>query len=92
MGARSVPGFFRLFMVPGMDHCRGGAGPGRFDALSAVMAWRERGEAPDRLIASGPAASGPRSRPLCPHPQIARWSGTGSSDDAANFQCVAPRR
>jgi feruloyl esterase len=93
MGARNVPGFYRLFMVPGMDHCRGGAGPGRFDALGAVMAWREHGQAPDRLIASGSIfGGGQRSRPLCPYPQVARHSGTGSTDDAANFQCVAPRR
>lgn len=90
MGARNVPSFFRLFMAPGVDHCRGGVGPDRFDALAAVMAWRERGQAPDRLIAA--TASGNRTRPLCPHPQVARWSGTGSSDDAASFRCVAPRR
>ena len=90
MGARRVPGFFRLFMAPGVDHCRGGVGPDRFDALTAVMAWRERGQAPDRLIAA--TANGNRTRPLCPHPRVARYSGTGSSDDAANFQCVTPRR
>ena len=90
MGAANVSGFYRLFMVPGMDHCRGGAGPDRFDALTAVMAWRERGQAPERLLAS--TANGARSRPLCPYPQVARYSGTGSSDDAAAFQCVAPRR
>lgn len=90
MGARNVPSFFRLFMAPGVDHCRGGAGPDRFDALTAVMAWRERGQAPDRLIAA--TAGGNRTRPLCPHPQVARYSGTGSTDEAANFQCVAPRR
>jgi len=90
MGAARVPGFFRLFMAPGVDHCRGGAGPDRFDALSAVMAWRERGQAPDRLIAG--TASGNRTRPLCPHPQVARYSGTGSTDEAASFRCVAPRR
>jgi len=93
MGARNVAGFFRLFMAPGVDHCRGGAGPDRFEALEAVMAWRERGVAPDRLIASGgTAARGPRTRPLCPHPRVARYTGTGSSDDAANFRCVAPGR
>ncbi len=90
MGARAVPGFYRLFMVPGMDHCRGGAGPDRFDALAAVMAWREHGQAPDRMVAA--SANGARSRPLCPWPQVARYSGTGSSDEAASFQCVAPRR
>jgi feruloyl esterase len=31
-----------------------------------------------------------RTRPLCPYPQVARWSGTGSTDDAANFACVRP--
>ncbi len=87
MGAADVSRFYRLFMVPGMDHCRGGPGTDQFDALSAVMAWRERGQAPDRILASGHG----RTRPLCPHPQVARYSGTGSSDDAANFRCAAPR-
>jgi feruloyl esterase len=27
---------------------------------------------------------------LCPYPQVARYKGTGSIDDAANFACVAP--
>jgi feruloyl esterase len=31
-----------------------------------------------------------RTRPLCPYPQVARHSGKGSIDDAANFSCVAP--
>jgi feruloyl esterase len=90
MGAQSVPGFYRLFMAPGVDHCRGGAGPDRFDALGAVMAWREHGQAPERLIAS--AANGARTRPLCPYPQVARYSGAGSTDDAASFQCIAQGR
>jgi feruloyl esterase len=31
-----------------------------------------------------------RTRPLCPHPQVARYNGTGSIDDQANFTCAAP--
>jgi feruloyl esterase len=31
-----------------------------------------------------------RTRPLCPYPQVAKYKGTGSIDDAANFACVAP--
>ena len=31
-----------------------------------------------------------RTRPLCPYPRVARYSGQGSSDDAKNFRCVAP--
>lgn len=81
--------FFRLFMVPGMGHCRGGSGPDRFDGLTALERWVEAADAPDRIIASkledGEVV---RTRPLCPYPQVARWNGTGSTDDAANFACV----
>jgi hypothetical protein len=31
-----------------------------------------------------------RTRPLCPYPQVARYTGTGSIDDAANFVCRQP--
>lgn len=83
--------FFRLFMVPGMGHCRGGPGPDRFDALTALEQWVEQEAAPERIVASkledGEVV---RTRPLCPYPQVARWSGTGSTDDAANFACVMP--
>ena len=83
--------FFRLFMAPGMGHCRGGPGPDRFDALAALEAWVEEGRAPERIVASkvedGEVV---RTRPLCPYPQVARWSGAGSTDDAANFRCVTP--
>lgn len=81
----------RLFMAPGMAHCGGGDGPDTFDRVGAILAWVENGTTPDRLIASK-ATGGQvtRTRPLCPYPQVARWSGTGSGDDAANFRCVAP--
>ncbi|MBQ03042.1 MAG: tannase/feruloyl esterase family alpha/beta hydrolase [Acidobacteria bacterium] len=86
-----VQEFFRLFMVPGMGHCRGGPGPDRFDALTALEQWVEDEVAPEQLVASkledGEVV---RTRPLCPYPQVARWSGTGSTDDAANFACVLP--
>lgn len=92
--ARMGPGtdsFYRLFMAPGVEHCGGGAGPGRFDLLGALIAWREQGHAPESLVASGALpGGGTRTRLLCPHPQVARYSGTGSSDDAANYRCVAP--
>ena len=83
--------FARLFMVPGMAHCGGGAGPDRNDAVTAVIDWVEKGKAPDQLIAAK-VANGEtvRTRPLCPYPQVARYSGRGSIDDAASFSCVAP--
>jgi len=84
--------FARLFMVPGMAHCAGGLGPDRNDAVTAVIDWVEKGKAPDQLIASK-VTNGQvvRTRPLCPYPQVARYKGQGSIDDAANFSCVAPR-
>jgi hypothetical protein len=35
--------------------------------------------------------SGALTRPLCPHPQVAQWTGKGSTNDAANFVCASPR-
>ena len=85
--------FFRLFMVPGMAHCAGGVGPDRNDAVTAVIDWVEKGKAPDSLLASK-VTSGQvvRTRPLCPYPQVARYKGQGSIDEAASFSCVAPGR
>ncbi len=84
--------FVRLFMVPGMAHCAGGVGPDRNDAVTAVIDWVEKGKAPDQLIASKVTNNQVvRTRPLCPYPQVARYKGQGSIDDAANFSCVAPR-
>jgi feruloyl esterase len=80
--------FFRLFMAPGMGHCRGGAGPNTFDALTALERWVEEGIAPDKIIASHVTGGGvDRTRPLCPYPAVAWYTGSGSIDDAANFVC-----
>jgi len=80
--------FMRLFMVPGMAHCAGGIGPDQYDAVTAVIDWVETGKAPDALVAKKIVdGSVTRSRPLCPYPQVARYDGDGSIDDAANFVC-----
>ncbi len=90
-GGERTRDFFRFFVAPGMGHCSGGPGPDQFDTLGAVEQWVEHGVAPDRLIAShATAGKVDRTRPLCPYPQVAHWRGTGSSDEAANFACVAP--
>jgi hypothetical protein len=83
--------FFRLFMVPGMTHCAGGNGTDRFDSVSALVDWVEKGKAPDTIVAKKIAGGQvTRSRPLCPYPQVARYKGQGSIDEAVNFSCVAP--
>jgi feruloyl esterase len=83
--------FMRLFMAPGMAHCAGGLGPDQNDAVTAVIDWVEKGVAPDKLIAKKIVnGATTRSRPWCPYPQVARYNGTGSVDDAANFECRTP--
>ena len=89
-GARSMD-FMRLFMVPGMAHCAGGLGPDQNDAVTAVIDWVEEGAAPDVLIARKVVnGATTRSRPLCPYPQVARYRGEGSIDEAASFECKMP--
>ena len=86
-GTGPVTDWSRLFLVPGMGHCGGGeATLDRFDMLSAIVAWVEQGQAPAQVIATGAAYPG-RSRPLCPYPQHAQYSGRGDSESAANFSC-----
>jgi feruloyl esterase len=84
----SATDFYRMFMVPGMAHCSGGAGTSAFDALTPLVQWVEKGSAPDALAASRVVnGSVVRTRPLCPYPRTAIYKGTGSSDEAANFTC-----
>jgi feruloyl esterase len=80
--------FMRLFMVPGMTHCAGGVGPDQHDLVTAVVDWVETNKAP-ALITTKKIVGGKteRSRPLCPYPQVAKYKGQGSIDEAANFSC-----
>jgi feruloyl esterase len=90
MGADKVRDSVRLFMVPGMDHCFGGAGPDQFDKVKLMDDWVEKSQPPDRIVAAHVNAGVvERTRPLCPYPQIAKYKGTGNTDDAANFACAA---
>jgi hypothetical protein len=91
-GSREADNFMRLYLVPGMHHCSGGPGPNRFDMLPVLEDWIEKGIAPAAVVASQ-AAEGKvvRTRPLCPHPQVARYSGSGSVDEAASFRCEVSR-
>jgi feruloyl esterase len=87
-GVSKTSGNVRLFMAPGMGHCGGGDGPNVFDAISALDQWVEQGKAPERIEASQ-SSDGKviRTRPLCPYPQEAVYTGKGSIDEAANFVC-----
>ncbi len=81
--------FVRVYPVPGMPHCGGGAATDQYDCLTAVVDWVERGTVPDRILArAGGAAPWPgRTRPLCAYPLVARYAGSGSIEEAASFAC-----
>ncbi|CAN5763655.1 tannase/feruloyl esterase family alpha/beta hydrolase [soil metagenome] len=83
--------FVRLFMVPGMNHGSGGPATDRFDMLTALEAWVERGQAPASILATatspGYFGAASRTRPLCPYPQYAHYNGSGDINEASNFAC-----
>ena len=75
----------RLYLVPGMTHCAGGKATDEFDVLTAIQAWVEGGQAPDRIVARGKAFPGV-TRPLCPYPKVARYEG-GDPASEKSFVC-----
>ncbi|HLH00697.1 MAG TPA: tannase/feruloyl esterase family alpha/beta hydrolase [Bryobacteraceae bacterium] len=90
-GLRDTREFYRLFMVPGMQHCGGGPGTTNFNMLDALDKWVDHGAAPDKIIASHLTnGTVDRTRPLCPYPMEAQWTGSGSTDQAENFVCALP--
>lgn len=86
-GVDHIKDSYRLFMIPGMGHCRGG-GTDTFDMVAPLDRWVEKGQAPDRIVASRLTNGAvDRTHPLCPYPQIAVYKGSGSTDEAQNFVC-----
>ena len=86
-GMDRVENWSRIFLVPGMYHCRGGEfALDNFDLLTAIVSWVEKGTAPDSVVATGKAFPG-RSRPLCAYPKYAHYKGQGDPEDARNFEC-----
>ena len=75
-----VMGWFRFFMAPGEPHCAMDTS-GAFESL---VQWVEQGVAPKTILHQ---VSKTTTRPLCPHPTVAVYKGSGSTDDAANFEC-----
>jgi hypothetical protein len=78
----------RLFLIPGMGHCAGGEGPFVFNAVATLDEWVDTGHAPERIVVSNPPGAPTRTRPLCPHPQEAVYSGSGSTDAEKSFKCA----
>jgi len=93
MGVKATKEFYKLYMVPGYGHGTL-AGPGSAPWDATLRDWVEKGIEPGAIIGTRPASTimgwPIRTRPLCPYPEVARYSGKGSIEDAANFMCVPP--
>jgi feruloyl esterase len=88
-GAAAVGRSVQLYMVPGMNHCRGGVGTDRFNAVAAIEQWILTGTASGRLMASRVVdGKVDRTRPLCAFGTVARWNGVGNTDESGSFACV----
>ncbi|MBW7968414.1 tannase/feruloyl esterase family alpha/beta hydrolase [Bradyrhizobium sp. BR 10289] len=89
--------FYRLFLAPGMEHCKGGEGPNVIDAQRALEVWVEQKTAPDRIMATkfvnDETSQGiALTRPLCPYPQQSRYDGRGNPNEATSFSCTDGHR
>ena len=93
-GPEKTAQFARLFLVPGVDHGFRGAGPTPTGQMEALVRWVEEGKAPEMLL--GERLDSNRkvigTRPLFPYPAVAKYKGSGSTDDAANFVRSLPTR
>jgi feruloyl esterase len=88
MGRKETQEFYRLFLIPGMFHCRGGVGCDTVDWLKSIVDWVEKGIAPESLIGARVLGGDiKRTRPLCPYPAVAKYKGAGNIDVAENFIC-----
>lgn len=90
-GAVATQDFYRLFMIPSLNHCSGGAGATVVDYLTALEQWVEQGKSPEVLIGRNiKHGETTLSRPHFPYPDVARYTGKGDPKDAANFKRVTP--
>lgn len=96
-GAATTRDFFRLFMLPGVDHCYGGEGASVVDFLSHMEAWVEKNQAPDMMMSAhvkdgsdsvswptDPASIG-FTRPAYPYPLQPKYKGSGDPNKAENY-------
>ncbi len=104
-GQVKTDSFVRLFMLPGIFHCTGGPGVGNFgaagpaiqddakhDIVKALDVWVTQKKEPDLFIGThlNQSKIADRTRPLCPFPKVAKYNGSGDTNEAANFTCAAP--
>jgi pimeloyl-ACP methyl ester carboxylesterase len=91
-GREEVARFARLFLAPGVDHGFRGPGVTPVARMEAIIRWVEEGSPPEKLMGEHRDQSGKvtRTRPLFPYPQVTKYKGNGSTDEAENFASSPP--
>jgi len=95
-GREKTQDFFRLFMIPGMDHCGFGNELGitgdSIDPLTALEKWVEEGQAPDSLLMNkyAPDGSVMWTRPVYPYPLRTVYKGEGDLNSASSYESKEP--
>ncbi len=92
MSDTEIDDFLRLFIAPGVGHCRGGDGPNPVDPMRALTDWVEHGVAPDHLDAQSDDSENVYDRPICQYPGVAQWTGQGSINSSNNYECTEATR
>jgi feruloyl esterase len=87
LGEKLTDKFLKLYLVPGMAHCGGGVGHSTVDWLSPLVNWVEKGVAPGAIVGSRTVSGATSTRPHCPYPQEAVFTG-GDANDAASYACM----
>lgn len=88
-GAHAVDVFYRLFLAPGVEHCGNGIGPVPSSALTTLVDWVEKGEAPEILEAETTDDRGESvTRDLCAFPGKSKYMGLGYAKRASSWSCV----
>lgn len=88
---KNVDDFFRLFMVPGVQHCGGGEGAVPINVFQQLRDWVEKGVAPEELDGESFTRSDGEKihRKLCRYPDVARYKGKGHDmRKASSFECA----
>jgi len=81
--------WYRLFVAPMTGHIGGGFGPYWYDPFVVLRNWVEHDVVPKTILGVSDAHGlvPGRTRPMCPFPQTAIYSGFGSINDANSFTC-----
>ena len=89
IGARQTNEFYKLYMIPGMFHCRGGVGCDDADWFTPLVDWVEKGVAPNVIAGKRVVNNNTvMTRPHRPYPQAAKYQGGGDTSKAENFRCA----